>query len=84
MQAVILFKNHLWKDRCERIIKWEKSCNITVQDKRSPIRKHRSKTNNTDRHVTNDEVLVLDGPDPITPLMHAPISDSPKQRFHKS
>ncbi|CAB4386941.1 unnamed protein product [Rhizophagus irregularis] len=23
MQIIILFKNHLWKDRCERVIKWE-------------------------------------------------------------
>jgi hypothetical protein len=59
--------------------------NITIQDKRSPIHNHRSKANTTGRHVANeDETIVLDGPDPTTPLIHTLILDSPMQRFHDS
>ncbi|GBC26367.2 hypothetical protein GLOIN_2v1790208 [Rhizophagus irregularis DAOM 181602=DAOM 197198] len=64
MQIIILFKNHLWKNRCERVIKWEQSHNITVQDKHTPNHNHNhnSKACHSDRPITaEDEIIVLDG-----------------------
>ncbi|CAB4398976.1 unnamed protein product [Rhizophagus irregularis] len=87
MQIIILFKNHLWKDRCERVIKWEQSRNITVQDKHTHNHNHNhnSKACRFDRPITaEDEIIVLDGPDPITQMKHSLVYISPQQRFHDS
>ncbi|PKY41596.1 hypothetical protein RhiirA4_455211 [Rhizophagus irregularis] len=85
MQIIILFKNHLWKDRCKRVIKWKQSRNITVQDKRISIHNRSSRTRRADRPViTEDEIIVLDGPDPTTQPIYAPVYNSPRQSFQDS
>ncbi|CAG8644425.1 18091_t:CDS:2 [Rhizophagus irregularis] len=59
--------------------------NITVQDKRISIHNRSSRTRRADRPViTEDEIIVLDGPDPTTQPIYAPVYNSPRQSFQDS
>ncbi|RHZ72690.1 hypothetical protein Glove_241g45 [Diversispora epigaea] len=69
IKSIYAFKKHLfgiWKQRCERSILWEKSKNITTNDKRS----------NKSKFVSNNSLTVIEREVAFDDITDAPLHDA--------